>query len=310
MFYVVAFLVLFAVVTAYLLFFSQSLALGKFLFNKAMAAEQKQAELLKSSIDINGTSICYYHNSYLSERPTLLLLHGFSADKSIWHRFAKLAKNDFNLVIPDLLGHGETLYNKTQSHTLDAQTKMLMQLMSALKVEHYFVAGNSMGGMIAMQLLLSDSDRLKKAILLDPAGAKSDFALGMHETGTNPFLLRTFPEFHELYGRTMAKSPFVPPSVLRYVGERDYLGRYDQLSHMFEDFFNIDDFYDASMPIEAGKLHIIWGEKDDLLPVSDAQMWVSMTGASLSIYPQIGHMPMVECPSRTYNESKSFLSES
>jgi pimeloyl-ACP methyl ester carboxylesterase len=64
------------------------------------------------------------------------------------------------------------------------------------------------------------------------------------------------------------------------------------------------------MPIEAGRLHIIWGEKDDLLPVSDAQMWVSMTGATLSVYPQIGHMPMVECPARTYNECRTFLTGS
>jgi pimeloyl-ACP methyl ester carboxylesterase len=310
MLYIAVFLVLLMIIITYVLFISRSQTLGKFLFNKAMAAEQKQAELCKSTIDIDGTSVCYYSNERVSERPTLLLLHGFSADKSIWHRFAKLAKDDFNLVIPDLLGHGETPYSKTQSHTLHAQTKMLMQLMSALKVEQYCVAGNSMGGMIAMQLLLSDNDRLEKAILLDPAGAKSDFALGMHEAGTNPFLLRTFPEFYALYGRTMAKSPFVPPSVLRYVGEREYLGRYDQLSHMFEDFFNIDDFYDAPMPIEAGRLHIIWGEKDDLLPVSDAQMWVSMTDASLSIYPQIGHMPMVECPTKTYNECRSFLTSS
>jgi pimeloyl-ACP methyl ester carboxylesterase len=62
------------------------------------------------------------------------------------------------------------------------------------------------------------------------------------------------------------------------------------------------------MDIETNKLHIIWGEEDALLPVSDAQMWQSMTKASMSIYPGIGHMPMVECPARTYKECKSFFS--
>jgi pimeloyl-ACP methyl ester carboxylesterase len=291
----------------YALVFSRSKTLGKFIFNKAMASEQKQAELTASSIDVDGTKISYYHNQTIAGRPTLLLLHGFTADKTIWHRFAKLAKDDFNLVIPDMLGHGDTVYNRQQSHTLEAQTNMLMHLMTALKVDRYFVSGNSMGGMITMQLLLSDKTRVEKAILLDPAGAKSQFALDMHDAGVNPFLLKTIPEFLELYGRTMATAPFVPPSVLEYLGQRDYLDRHDQLSHIFDDFFNIDKFYDAPMLVKNETLHIIWGEKDDLLPVSDSQMWTSMTQASLSIYPEIGHMPMVECPKRTYQECKNFF---
>ncbi|MBT1449649.1 alpha/beta hydrolase [Glaciecola sp. XM2] len=290
----------------YLLFISKSQRVGARIYHAAMNFERKQAKLEIRSTDVNGTKMYFYQNEFVEGRQTLLLLHGFSADKTIWHRFAKYATNDYNLVIPDMLGHGDTPYSSSESYSTFTQTKALITLVQQLNVQRYSVIGNSMGGMIAMLLLLQDKQRINKAVLLDPAGAKSEYAMSMSEAQANPFMHKTFEHFLSFYMRSMAKAPFVPPSVLRYVGEQHYLGRYDELKHMFHDFFNVDEFFSDQQSVDPSKLLIIWGDKDGLLPVSDAKMWQEMTQAKLSIYEEIGHMPMVECPKRTYLECKEF----
>lgn len=297
------------IVLTYVLFVSRSKRIGKFLFTTSMKLEQKLSKLHVETVLIDEVPISLYRNDEFSPtRPTLLLLHGFSADKTIWHRFAIQAKNDYNLIIPDMLGHGATPYSESQSYSTTKQTQMLIKLIDELKLSQYAVIGNSMGGMIAMQLLLNDNERISKAILLDPAGAKSDFAVEMHASDTNPFLLPDAGHFLGFYNRSMSKPPFAPPAVLYYIADVNYVKRYKELAHMFKDFFNLNDFFDTPMQIDQNKLSIVWGEEDQLLPLTDAELWFTLTGCKPVVYAGVGHMPMVETPKETYKDCHQFLS--
>ncbi|WP_371193089.1 alpha/beta fold hydrolase [Glaciecola sp. SC05] len=298
------------IVSMYVLFISRSKVLGKFLYTQFMNLERKRAKLHNEIVVVDDVPITLYRsNEFKQDKPTLLLLHGFSADKSIWHRFAMQAKDDYNLVIPDMLGHGDTPYSVEQSYSTLAQTAMLMKLLSQLKITQYSVIGNSMGGMIAMRLLLQDGERLAKAVLLDPAGVKSEFAMQRAEKNMNPFLIPEVADFFAFYNKSMARPPFAPPSVLHYVGEVNYVQKYKQFAHMFRDFFNMDEFFDTPFEVDASRLKIIWGEKDQLLPVADSKLWATLSGCQADIYPNIGHMPMVECTKVTYDDCHHFIHE-
>jgi pimeloyl-ACP methyl ester carboxylesterase len=303
------YLVIIIVLIVYALFISRSYTLGKFLYKQSMNLERRIAGLQAQTVLVDNTPIHYYRSVSKSakNKPILLLLHGFSADKQIWHRFAMQAKHHYQLIIPDMLGHGDTPYSAQQSYSTLAQTKMLTALISALSIEKYSVIGNSMGGMIAMHLLQQDAMRLEKAILLDPAGAKTVFAETMNNATDNPFAHATITDFFAFYKTTMANPPFVPPCVLHYVGNNHYVKRKHELAHMFHEFFNLDEFFSDKIDVTPERLKLIWGAKDELLPLTEARAWEALVSRKALVYEDLGHMPMIEDPKRCFGDCQAFL---
>jgi abhydrolase domain-containing protein 6 len=290
-------------------FYSNAKSIGKLLYELNNKIEAKSAKLVKVIIQHNGKELIYLTNNK-ANKPIMVLLHGFSADKDIWYKFAKLAVRDFNVVIPDLLGHGDLPYQASQSYSTHNQSMYIQALIEYKGLQFpgqpFVVVGNSMGGMITAELLqgwdkgsIANLD-LKLAVLLDPAGALTDFAKTMAQSKHNPFVHLTLPSFFSLYKNTMYRPPFMPPSVLHYIGQTNYLDKKAQYEHMFMDFFDIDTFYETPLPFKEAKPLIIWGEKDGLLPVADANKWQHLLGVEPIILKDTGHMPMVECPQKTY----------
>ena len=53
---------------------------------------------------------------------------------------------------------------------------------------------------------------------------------------------------------------------------------------------------------------VVWGAQDRLLHVSTAERWVAgIANARKVIYPELGHMPMVEDPARTARDVIAFV---
>jgi abhydrolase domain-containing protein 6 len=68
-------------------------------------AERSKANLTKKEIKIDDLNIVYLEGG---TGPTILLLHGYAANKDNWPRFAAYLTKDYHVVIPDLPGHGES----------------------------------------------------------------------------------------------------------------------------------------------------------------------------------------------------------
>ena len=77
------------------------------------------------------------------------MVHGFTATKELWARFAKHLVKDFRVIAPDLAGHGQTEYNPNFDYGIPAQCERLSKLLDDLNIEQAHITGNSMGGFIA-----------------------------------------------------------------------------------------------------------------------------------------------------------------
>lgn len=293
---------------AHILFFSTSQSLGKMLYALNNRVEASIAGLTKRNIAIDEEQYIFLANNKV-DKPLLLLLHGFSADKNIWLKFAKHANKDYHVVIPDLLGHGEVPYDPTKTYSTEEQIQYVSKLIVYLSGKYkasISIVGNSMGGMIAAKLLQQWANeplvniKLKQIVLLDPAGAYSDFAKEMQAQLHNPFLHHTQESVFRFYEQAMHKMPFMPPSVFYYIAKVQYLDKYEQYEHMFSDFFNVDHFFKDNIDYSSEPPLLIWGDKDGLLPVADATVWEEFLSIKAIRLPNIGHMPMVECPKHTY----------
>ena len=50
---------------------------------------------------------------------TVVLLHGYSADRQVWPRFARHLLDRYQVVIPDLAGHGDIAAHRNAGHHRD-----------------------------------------------------------------------------------------------------------------------------------------------------------------------------------------------
>jgi pimeloyl-ACP methyl ester carboxylesterase len=245
--------------------------------------------------------------TFNNDRPVLVLVHGFSADKYIWNRLALRLKKDYQLFIPDLLGHGDTEYKPSHNYSTKNQVKLLLEMLNDANIQQFHIIGNSMGGLMAAQLLEICPERIQKSILIDPAGVSSDFSLQMAKTNQNPFNHYNEEDFFYFYDLVMTKPPYIPKFVLRALANK-YIGKREQYVHMFRDFFNPDDFYQPEdHKINSTDTMLIWGVNDKLMPVEDYVIWQNMLDSKTTIYEDLGHMPMVEDVRRVARDIKRFL---
>lgn len=283
--------------------------LGHLIYDASIALEARLYRLEKVTMPIAEMGMVTYQAGPDTPDRTILMLHGFSADKSIWLRFARHFVDDCRVIIPDLAGHGETGFKAGGGYDIAVQAERMIQLLDVCGIGKVHLIGNSMGGYIAAWLAATHPGRVASLTLLDPAGLPSPepSEMGrMLEAGHNPFLIDSPADFRQLYGMTMASPPWVPRIVLAALAER-YHERREELAEIFTDFHASEPMTARLKAILAPTL-LVWGRKDRLLHVSAAQLWANgIPGARLEILDGIGHMPMVERPREMAELYRAFL---
>lgn len=240
---------------------------------------------------------------------TIVMLHGFSADKDVWPRFAKHFIDDYQVVIPDLAGHGDSAYNANWDYSAPAQAKRVAALLDALDIPQAHIMGNSMGGLITAWFARLYPERTLSAAPMDPAGITSPQRSKMETMiaeGNNPFFIENRDEFDRFYAMTMAKPPYLPNFILEAVAE-NYQTRRPELQKIEADFANKNLLTDELQHIQTPSL-IIWGAEDEILDPSAAPIWqAKLPNAQSHIFTGIGHMPMVEIPTESAKVYRDFL---
>lgn len=107
-----------------------------------------------------------YHVEVCGEGFPFLLLHGFTGDSSTWTPFCPVWGTHSKLIIPDIIGHGETdSPEDTNCYQMESAAKDLIFLLDQLDVEKIDLLGYSMGGRLALTLAILYPERVRKLIL-------------------------------------------------------------------------------------------------------------------------------------------------
>ena len=198
-------------------------AVGQLTYDLASAAESRLYGLHKERVKIDGVPMVLYRSTGPRQSDAILMLHGFSADKDVWARFARHFTEGHQVIIPDLAGHGETGYQPDWKYSIPAQSERLVKLLDQLGVPRVHVIGNSMGGHLAAYFALHHPDRTLSAAMVDPAGLPQPHPSEMERMraeGRNPFLFDTRAGFYRFYPMTMAQPPFMPGYVLDAIADQ------------------------------------------------------------------------------------------
>jgi abhydrolase domain-containing protein 6 len=283
---------------------------GHLLYHFGNALEAKLYGFNKTTVRLKGIDHKIWSN-FKTDKPLLLLVHGFSANYAVWLRYAKHFKDDYHVVMLDLAGHGETGYQPEWDYSIAAQSARLADLITTLGHKNAHIVGNSMGGFIAAHMAVYFSEVCASIVLIDPAGVSSPTPSKMVQLqaqGINPFYIDSDADFQRFYQMVMAKPPYAPNIVKAALSEQYQIKKH-QLMKIFKDFNNQHNYLQGELDKISCPSLLIWGAKDDLIDVSSAEVWRSGLNCAVHIWDDVGHMPMFEVPKRSALATLAFLQQ-
>ena len=108
----------------------------------------------------------YYSLNGSRTQPVLLLLHGFMGNSNDYREVIPQLSAKFCCLAVDLPGHGQTkVAGGDDRYTMQNTARALISLLDELEIDRCFLAGYSMGGRLALYMLLHFPARFEKAVL-------------------------------------------------------------------------------------------------------------------------------------------------
>jgi pimeloyl-ACP methyl ester carboxylesterase/uncharacterized membrane protein HdeD (DUF308 family) len=96
-----------------------------------------------------------------------VLLHGIFADGTQWKTIAKLLKNDYRVIVVDVLGHGKSPRPKGAAYSADEHAAALRAALEAVgATKNLTVVGYSMGGAVALSYCARYPENIEQLYLI------------------------------------------------------------------------------------------------------------------------------------------------
>ncbi len=270
-------------------------------------AARSKAGLAKKDIKIDDHHIVYLEGG---KGPTILLLHGYTANKDNWTRFAGYLTKDYHVVIPDIPGYGESSKSMESSYDLSHQISRLHQFAEALKLKNFHIAGNSMGGFFAGIYAVRYPDEMISLGLFDAGGVTSlekSAVTTMMEKGENPLVLKDSSDMSRLLALVFVNPPSLPYPLKKVMVQTALANRkiYEkELKEMNPDFFSLE----KELPNIKVPTLIVWGDQDKVLDLSSVPVFEKgLRNHKTVIIKNCGHLPMFEKPQETARQYMDFM---
>jgi len=248
-----------------------------------------------------------------SDKPVMVVLHGYGADKYNWLLYLRVLKGEFRLIAPDLPGFGQTYSGDLQAnYRIADQVERLKGFVEALNLGRIHLAGNSMGGFIAARFALAYPDKVLSLTLMDAAGlaaAKKTVLEESFEHDEILFLPRTRAQADAVLAMAVAKPVKLPLIAIVYLLNQ-INERRPVLEKIFRQLMADHKSSDLSQKLVALDMPVlvIWGRQDHLLDVSAAEnLAPRLRNGELVILDSVGHAPMIEAVDNTAKFHRAFI---
>lgn len=276
----------------------------------ALTAERFSCGLRRHHCEVDGHR-WHYLEGGADTAETLVLLHGFGADKDNWNRFAGALRRDYHILVPDLPGFGENACLPGQDYSMRAQAERLHAFLQRRGVSRCHLAGSSMGGHLSAIYAYLYPEAVMSVGLYNNGGIKAPRPCKMElalAEGENLLLVTSEKDFERLIALVCEKKPFIPGLVRRHMA-RAAMARRNCIAGIFtqyqrEIYGGLESVLDKlSQPV-----WVVWGTQDRVLDVSSCEvMRPLLPSAEFDIMDNTGHLPMLERPKLCAQRYRDFL---
>lgn len=118
----------------------------------------------KTTLSLDGVEISF--NVQGKGKPAIILIHGWTNNKTIWDDQVAYFLEKYKIVTIDLAGHGES-GDKRENWTMSAFGNDVVAVINELKLKEVILVGFSMGGPVVIEATKKISEKVKGIILVD-----------------------------------------------------------------------------------------------------------------------------------------------
>ncbi len=245
---------------------------------------------LKNSLLLKSSEKVFENTIFIDkgQGAPIILLHGLFGALSNFDALKELLmKNNYRVIIPKL-----PLYNSELKETdLDGLIHFLNRFFSFLKLENINVSliGNSLGGHLALMLVLQNKFKISSIVLTASSG--------LFENGLgSSYPKRDRETLREKIGETFGSDKFVTEELVdeveAIVTDKSKVIRVIKLAKSATRNNLNEVLYQIQIPTL-----LIWGDKDTITPLFVAKQFnEKINNSILEIIPNVGHAPMMEEP--------------
>jgi pimeloyl-ACP methyl ester carboxylesterase len=251
---------------------------------------------------------------------TIVCVHGLGGTKASFLPTVNALADDYRVVAIDLPGFGDS--DKPIGAPYDALwfARSVFAAMDGLGIEHAHIAGNSMGGRVAIEAGLTDRERIGGLVLLSPALA------WLRSRPWAPLIRALRPELGLIQPapRTVVEAMvrrLVPSEnggwtaagidefLRAYLTPRGRAAFYASARNIYLDEPHGEHGFWTRLELLQSDSLFVWGRQDTLVPIGFMKHVERALPRARHVELDCGHVPQVERPRQTHAAIRKFLAE-
>lgn len=254
--------------------------------------------------------------SGIDERPSMVFVHGFGCDQSMWREVAPKFAENYRIITYDLTGMGQSdisAYDLRRYWDLRAHAEDLRDIIDALSLDEVVLVGHSVGATIALLAAIEVPEKVSRLVLISPSPCFIDDTDSGYRGGFSKDDLEELIAF--LDENHLGWSAQMAPMI---VGQPEGAAATDELTKSFcrtdpaiaQHFARVTFLSDERKAFEHATRPslILHCRRDALVPMEVADWMKDRTpAAALEILDATGHCPHMTVPQDVVAAMQAYL---
>ena len=221
---------------------------------------------------------------------TVLFLHGLFGTPDHWRTVMERLSDRYRVIAPQLPIDPHPARRRTGMKSIGDLSAGVADLIEQLEIESLVICGNSLGGLVAIDLCTQQPDFANGLVLAGSAGLFERSPIrGLRSKPSREFVRSTVSGI--LHDDSLVTDELID-HWHHSVRDRDYARFLLRVSRATRDRYVEDDLDRLKLPTM-----IIWGSNDEITPPSTAEDFRRhIDGSQLEFIDNCGHAPNWECP--------------
>lgn len=265
----------------------------------------------------NGTTM-HYRDEGNIKGPIIVLIHGNNSDLHDWKLWVERLKGKYRIIRFDQIGHGLTGESDDSLYGMKDFADSFEVFRNKLGIKDFTLIGHSMGGSVAIEYAFKHPQNLNGLVLVDattgPPVPKEAKNLGFKIAST-PVLRHILKQYSPrfLVKKSLEQSVENDAIIKEEIVDRYWeLLRFPGNRRAMVSRFSVkaQDFTPSQIAQLQLPVLIIWGEKDQITPLSIGKWYKeNIKQSQFIIYPDTGHLPMTEQADKSAKDIDEWLED-
>jgi pimeloyl-ACP methyl ester carboxylesterase len=272
-------------------------------------------------IELHGRRVIY---RVAGSGPPIVLIHGMLNSSSHWRSVALNLANDFTVIAPDLIGHGDSAAPRGD-YSLGAHAASVRDLLAATGVERATIVGHSLGGGVAMQFFYQFPQRVERLVLISSGGLgrevrpllRSATLPGMAallSLTIHPRLLQALWRAGDRLRRRQTRAGVYMQALARALRPLENAGAREAFLQTLRAVIDIRgqrvSATDRLYLLESLPTMIVWGERDNTIPLHHGRAaHEAIPHSYFRTLPNAAHFPHLDDPGGLSELLREFVRE-